>query len=248
MRQHLAIYGNVQIIRADCYACGRYALVIDGALQCCGRLVETEPVEIKRMSQPEARRRTPNAAHKKEILEAQNYRCLYCDISLDGYAVYRSQLRRVQLTWDHMAPYAYTLNNHPENFAATCQFCNAWKSSLIFRTVDEVRIYVEAKWRAEGNSTSHLQEQRLQDAVPEETRLAEVLQPAVPVPKLEPKPPPRKGRKKRRRRKRRRLKRVVVKVVKKRICKQCGVEWPHPRWKGQAEGIICWRRRYSTAI
>lgn len=149
MRQHLALYGNIQLVRAVCYECGRYALVVDNEFQCCGLSVEAAPTQVKRMSQPEAHRRWPSGKHRREILVAQNYRCLYCDVSLDGYVHYRGELRKVRLTWDHMAPYSYTLNNHPENFAASCQFCNAWKSSLIFKTVDEVRIYVEAKWQTE---------------------------------------------------------------------------------------------------
>lgn len=231
VKQHLAVYGNVQIVRADCYACGHYALVIDGELQCCGRRVEAEPVQIKRMSQPEAHRRHPSARHKREILEAQNYRCLYCDVLLDGYVFYRGELRKVRLTWDHMAPYSYTLNNHAENFAATCQFCNAWKSSLIFKTVDEVRIYVETKWQSEGrNSARELRE--LQKEISCQAEVAEVLQPAMPVQKVERKPPPRKSGKKRKPRLRR--------LRKQRICKRCGVAWPHPRWLGKAKGFICW--------
>lgn len=169
--------------------------MVDGELQCCGRPVEVEPVEIQRISQPEARRRTPDAARKREILLAQDYRCLYCNVSLDGYVSYHGQLRQVRLTWDHMAPYAYTLNNHPENFAATCQFCNAWKSSLIFKTVDEVRIYVEAKWRAEGATTSQLR--KLQDEISDEAKMAKVLQPAMPVPKVEYAAPKIKNRERR---------------------------------------------------
>lgn len=235
MKQHLAVYGNIHIVRADCYVCGRYALVVDGELQCCGRLIETEPSEIKRMSEPEARRRTPSAAHKKEILEAQNYRCLYCDVSLDGYVFYHGELRKVHLNWDHMAPYVYTLNNHAENFAATCQFCNAWKSSLIFKTVDEVRIYVEAKWEAGGRPARQLR--KLQSTVSGETEVAEILQPTVPVPIVESQPPPRKSRKRYKRKPR---------IKRPRTCKRCGVEWPHPRWQGKAKGFICWLRKVVT--
>lgn len=185
MKQHLAIYGNTQIVRADCWICGRYSFVVDGEIQCCGRPVDVDPAEIQRVSEPETRRRRPSAAHQREILQAQDYRCLYCNVTLDGYVTYHGELQQVRLTWDHMAPYAYTLNNHPENFAATCQFCNAWKSSLIFKTVDEVRIYVEAKWRAEGNQESRLREQGLQCPVSTEAKVAKVLQQAMPVPRVE---------------------------------------------------------------
>lgn len=156
MKQHLAVYGNTRIVRAHCYACGRYALVVDEEMQCCGRKVQTAPTKIRRISEPEAKRRNLSKAEREYILAQQEYKCLYCDVLLDGYVHYHGEIKKVRITWDHMAPYTYTLDNHAENFAATCQFCNAWKSSLIFKTVDEVRIYVEAKWQAERERAPNL--------------------------------------------------------------------------------------------
>lgn len=183
MKQHLAIYGNTKIVRGYCYRCSRYALVVGGLLQCCDRQVEAEPTKIRRMSQPEAVRRTPSASAKRQILESQDYRCLYCDVSLDGYVFYRSEMRRVRTTWDHMMPYAHSLNNHDVNFAATCQFCNAWKSSLIFKTVEEVRIYVAAKWEAERKSKEDMR--RVRNEVRAKTMVAEVLQTDMSVSSVE---------------------------------------------------------------
>lgn len=153
LKSHLALYGNTGLVRMYCKSCQRWAFVIDDALQCCMTLVETKPEKIVRESQPEAKRRIPSMKERTRILEAQNHRCLYCDVSLAGYVIYRSELKKVKLTWDHMTPYAYSLNNHHENFAATCQFCNAWKSSLVFKTVEEVRVYVALKWEEEGRKT-----------------------------------------------------------------------------------------------
>lgn len=149
MKQHLAVYGNTKIVRGHCYKCNRYALVVDRLLQCCDREIDPQPTKIKRMSQPEAMRRQPSANAKREILERQDHRCLYCDVAFDGYTHYHGDMKRVRITWDHMMPYTHTLDNHANNFAATCQFCNAWKSSLIFKTVEEVRIYVASKWEQE---------------------------------------------------------------------------------------------------
>jgi hypothetical protein len=138
------------------------------------------------MSDPEGRRRRLKTSERNEILEAQNYRCLYCDISLDGYVFYRGQERRVKLTWDHMVPYSHTLNNHARNFAATCQFCNSWKSSLIFKSVDEVRLYVAAKWEAQREAERKVP--GVQPTIREAEVLAEVLQPQVPISLVEQSP------------------------------------------------------------
>jgi hypothetical protein len=184
MKQHLAVYGNVPMVRAHCYRCKRFSLVVDDELLCCGRLIEVEPLKIERISQPEARRRKPNAAQRQKILEAQNYCCLYCDVSLDGYVFYRKQVRKIKITWDHMTPYAYSRDNHHENFAATCQFCNAWKSSLIFKTVEEVRAYVALKWQAEGKAVKDLRRNQMPEEVRAAPELAKVLQPAMPISSL----------------------------------------------------------------
>lgn len=182
MKQHLAIYGNVLMARAHCWKCKRFSLVVDGEIQCCGRQIETNPEEVLQISQPESRRRRLSAVHRREILQTQNYKCLYCGISLiDSYAFYHGQVRKVRVNWDHMAPYTYTLNNHKENYAATCQFCNSWKSSLIFKTVDEVRAYVEAKWQGEGKGAKDLCRSEVSNKVRAAPLLAKVLQPAVPV-------------------------------------------------------------------
>ena len=184
MKQHLALYGNTGIVRGYCYKCRRYSLVVGGLLQCCDRRVEAAPADIKRMSDPEGRRRKLRVNERDEILQAQNYRCLYCDVSLNGYVFYRGQQRRVRETWDHMVPYDHTLNNHASNFAATCQFCNAWKSNLIFKSVDEVRIYVTAKWEVEREAERQLRGMR--GEIRETTMVAEVLQTELSVSSLEP--------------------------------------------------------------
>lgn len=152
MGSMLAIYGNIQMVRVFCSDCGGDALVVDGRKQCCDELVDEPPERVKRMSEPEFMRRLPSVAQRKQILEVQGYRCLYCDVSFDGYVYFRGGLQKVQLQWDHMAPYAYTMDNKHQNFAAACQFCNRWKGALIFKTVDEVRIYVQAKWERERSS------------------------------------------------------------------------------------------------
>ena len=107
MKQHLALYGNVQIVRAYCYKCGRHALVVDEHLQCCDRRIETTPAKTRRMSQPEQKRRRLKQNEKDYILNAQEHKCLYCDASFDGYVEYHGELRKVKITWDHMAPYTY---------------------------------------------------------------------------------------------------------------------------------------------
>lgn len=176
---HLALYGNVKVGRVFCVSCQRHAFVVKGEKQCCGEEVDGEPSRTRRMSEPEGRRHRLTAHQKTVILKSQRYRCLYCDVPLDGYVSYRGDIVKVKVTWDHMAPYSHTLNNRPENFAATCQFCNSWKANLIFKTVDEVRIYVAEKWQRERNHAQGVP--RMPNPVSTEETVATLLRFKMPI-------------------------------------------------------------------
>ncbi|HEX6864704.1 MAG TPA: hypothetical protein VF414_17875 [Thermoanaerobaculia bacterium] len=148
----LAVYGNVVLERAECPLCRDWAFVRDGASACCG-----EPVpgagsaqKFKRMSEPEYRRRRPSVGEQAVILDAQGHRCLYCDRSFGGYYWRNGRVLKVQVAWDHFLPYSMTANNYGYNFVAACRLCNGIKSNKVFQTVEEVRIYVQARAEAKG--------------------------------------------------------------------------------------------------
>lgn len=105
MKQELAIYGRVYVVRGRCSACKRIAFIIDSEFQCCGRKVRVNPTSVRRVCEaPNEHSRQPGLRVQHRILASQNYLCLYCDISLLGTVVYRGKLRRVKVTWDHIVP------------------------------------------------------------------------------------------------------------------------------------------------
>lgn len=144
---HLALYGNAAMVRQACPACETSAFVIDGFLACCGAVAAQEPRRWKRMSESEYARRKITKQSMDQILSEQGHRCLYCERSFGSFARRKGKLIRLSVRWDHMVPFALTQNNAAENMAAACQVCNAWKSSLVFRTLDEARVYLSEKWR-----------------------------------------------------------------------------------------------------
>jgi 5-methylcytosine-specific restriction endonuclease McrA len=144
--RHVALYGNVAIARARCEQCMIQAFVLDGVLQCCGRMVdEYQPEVYKRESEPEYARRLPRKADRDAQLLEQDYSCFYCG-AMFGERIQRitskggTRLVLVRVEWDHFVPFSYSQDNRTRNFVASCSICNRLKSNICFQTVDAARI------------------------------------------------------------------------------------------------------------
>src|ERR1700733_14234926 len=118
---HTALYGNIAIPRAYCSECSTYAFVIDGELKCCDSPYDLgETSRVKRMSDCPAKRGTPSKKWQKHILAEQEHRCFYCNRRFGKTVYRRSRDLRLKLHWDHVNPYAYSLDNRTQNFVAAC--------------------------------------------------------------------------------------------------------------------------------
>lgn len=151
MRKHFAQYGNTILKREWCPRCKQHALAVDGVLQCCDhKLGPGEASGVKVMCEAERRRRTPLEAERREILERQGHYCFYCGLPF-GALVYREGHGVItKIHWDHYVPYSYSLDNHGCNFVASCQICNLIKSSKVFETPEEARLYVNYQRAKKG--------------------------------------------------------------------------------------------------
>jgi 5-methylcytosine-specific restriction endonuclease McrA len=145
---HVALYGNTRIVRVYCRDCDSWTFVLDGARQCCGTEVDKIPTRATRISETVAGRRRPPPSVQREILLEQEYRCFYCFQQFGTRVLIKNKLRTLVVHWDHLVPYAYARNSSIENFVAACSICNGWKSSLVFQTVDEARLYIDRKWES----------------------------------------------------------------------------------------------------
>src|SRR6266436_3441716 len=105
---HIAIYGNIRIIRRYCVDCERFALVVKGRIQCCDALVKQGPIKAqKRMSMAYWCRRLPPLKDRRRILREQEHRCFWCD-RLFGRFVWRKNRKiKLRITWDHYIPFSY---------------------------------------------------------------------------------------------------------------------------------------------
>jgi hypothetical protein len=153
MKAHLALYGNIAIPRGKCPNCGGMALIIQGKWACCDKDASDAAIAgLKRIVEPEQTRGLPSRDRQKAILEAQDYRCLYCERRFGDVAPRGKQrgITTLRIVWDHMVPYSYNQNNGPDNFAAACQQCNAVKLDKMFQTIEEARVYVQTKIASKG--------------------------------------------------------------------------------------------------
>lgn len=148
-QDHLALYGNTAIKRAFCDLCQCFAFVIDGRIQCCGHEYEGEPDHFRRISEPEYKRQRPSETEQNAILNRQDHRCFYCEQLFYSTVVVKGRETVLKVEWDHLVPYVWQANNKTINFVAACRFCNRWKGSLLFATLEEAQAYVYHRWEKE---------------------------------------------------------------------------------------------------
>ncbi len=95
-------------------------------------------------------RRTPNAATRRDVLEAQRNRCLYCENTFGSIIRRGHKTISLRLNWDHFVPYSYGLTNGGDNWVAACHVCNGIKSNRMFETVARAKTFILARWAEKG--------------------------------------------------------------------------------------------------
>lgn len=127
--RHLAMYGKIGIERMMCPECKHLAFIIDGQMACCDMPVEKAAHigKRKRVSDVPVGRSKPPKRAQKRILAEQDYTCFWCARSFGRVVYRRRRSYKLRITWDHIIPYVYSLDNREHNFVASCQVCNALK-------------------------------------------------------------------------------------------------------------------------
>lgn len=146
----IALYGNIALERGYCKDCGTTAFIKNGVLACCGTEINKTPDKFYRVSGSPQHRKLPPVKDRQRKLEEQENKCFYCDVEFDSIRWRKGRAIRIRIHWDHKLPYAYSQNNHSENFVAACHVCNAIKSDKVFQTVEEAQIYLLDRRKAKG--------------------------------------------------------------------------------------------------
>jgi hypothetical protein len=146
-QDHIALYGNVRIPKSWCSSCRSWAFVLDGELACCGRDYKPKPKHFRRVTSPPDERRPLGRDEKEAILRVQDYSCFYCERRFGSIAYLSGKERVIKIQWDHLVPFSFSQNNQAGNIAAACQFCNNWKRDLVFNSLEEAQVFLNAKWK-----------------------------------------------------------------------------------------------------
>lgn len=149
-RNSIALYGNVPLERVWCESCQSYTFVKNNVKLCCGEDRTDTADRFERMVEPEFERRIPSKRERDAILEKQDGRCFYCESKIGSIKRRNDKPLTLRLHWDHQLPYAYGANNRAENFVAACHVCNGIKSSHIFQTVEEAKVWLETRRKEKG--------------------------------------------------------------------------------------------------
>lgn len=95
-----------------------------------------------RESEVALKRKGPGRKEQERVLSEQDGRCLYCLKRLGSLGKRKDKRIALKLNWDHQIPIAYAYDNSGKNFCAACHVCNSLKSSMIFNSLDEARVYL----------------------------------------------------------------------------------------------------------
>jgi 5-methylcytosine-specific restriction endonuclease McrA len=150
---HKALYGNVALTRGFCSDCRSYAFVIGGLLACCDTEYDGKVKGHKQMSAARKKRKSLSKYEMQNILESQDYKCIYCDFSF-GAVVWRAKpigkAIILRVTFDHFVPFNFSLNNKATNFVAACQVCNGIKSNKVFDSIVDAKRHIQKRRKAKG--------------------------------------------------------------------------------------------------
>lgn len=96
------------------------------------------------------RRKAPPAAIRRDVLDTQRDRCLYCGHQFGTIIRRGTRTLSLRLNWDHFIPYSYGLTNAGNNWVAACHVCNGIKSNRMFETVSRAKQYILTRWVEKG--------------------------------------------------------------------------------------------------
>lgn len=155
-------FGHIAMFRGVCPKCGQQSFIMDGQYVGCRHPAE-KPIyyRVQREVEGEKRRYPLSPTEKKEILDRQNYHCIYCGIHFGDW-VYcpRRGLKIPRIEFDHFVCWSYSGNSHASNMVAACGVCNQLKSHFLFDDLEEARQFIANRRLKKGyeNVESNLPE------------------------------------------------------------------------------------------
>lgn len=132
--------------RVFCKKCGSTSFVFDGETACCGAVVDPRLVILRIRGAftniPNGKRVAIKAETKKLVIEGQGNCCAYCLCPLTVGNIH----------YDHIIPWSHRNSNYIEGIVASCSYCNLKKSNKMFKTIDDVRAFIEESIERDSES------------------------------------------------------------------------------------------------
>lgn len=147
---YYSVFGNTKLLKGFCSGCCRQSIVIDGKLACCDKPFNATPALCKRESISDQRRKMPTKREQRRILQAQDFRCWYCERNFGDNVNRKSKAIGLVVQFDHVQPFSFSQNNKTDNFVASCQICNGIKSDLSFGNLEEAKSYIRKVIKRKG--------------------------------------------------------------------------------------------------
>lgn len=144
-----AVYGKVKLNRHICPACGNAILNNGKEFICdvCGyKKRDAEAKKFKIIVPPPGVRKQPPKPIQKELLKIQNYKCYWCGNKFGASYWKNNKVRFLKIHWDHKIPFSFEQTNRNDNWVASCDVCNLFKSNYLFKSDVECRKFLLRKW------------------------------------------------------------------------------------------------------
>ena len=145
-----AIYGKFKFNKHTCPNCRNSLLNKTRSFICdvCGYQEKEEKAKkFKVIVPPPGIRKRPPMVIQKIILEIQSNKCYWCGNKFETAYWKNDKLRFLKIQWDHKIPFSYTKTNRNDNWVASCNVCNSFKSNFMFKTDKECRNFLLRKWQ-----------------------------------------------------------------------------------------------------
>lgn len=146
------IFGNTVLFESTCPSCKEQNLTGSNVVECASCLYEYDAKRISSVEivvSPKGERRPIPRSIKKQLLEKQNSRCFWCDRLFGTPYERKNKISMLFECGDHKIPFAYLKGNPKDNWVLACNVCNSWKSSKLYNTDEELKLFLKSKWDKE---------------------------------------------------------------------------------------------------
>ena len=138
------ICGNVNLFQEICPSCGELSLygLKNPFCECGYDFILKKEKSVEYVCKAKKRRKI----NSKPYLKKQDNKCYWCGREIGSFLIRYNKVIILRVHMDHVLPYSFIQSNPKENYVASCHICNSFKSSKIFATESECRLFLLKRW------------------------------------------------------------------------------------------------------